>query len=131
MVVLWLGSYGQKKRDNTILVDTSMSIQRLKMILFNNGYTVANSDTQFIVTQEKTVTGAVTMRIQAAITDTGIILKAQQKMLVEMVLFGSPIKNDFEPVFAWYIKSSPYSDTWKELDRISKEMGSKRRFYKL
>lgn len=130
ILTAFVNLYGQKKRDNTIVIDTSISLQSLKMILFNKGYMVSNSDSVFILTQEKTVTGAVAMRLQIAITDTGIVLKAQQKILVELQLWGTPIKNDYEPVFAWYVKSSPYYDTWKELDGISKNIGNKRKYYK-
>lgn len=123
--------FSQKKNDNTIVIDTAVSMDAIKMILFNNGYTIESADNKFLQTHPKTVTGAVAIKLNIAITDTGIVLKAQQKILIEMVIMGSPVKNEFQPVFMWKIKSSPYHDSWKEMDRVGSVLGEKRRYYKI
>lgn len=42
-------SFCQKKDDDTIIIDTAISLNSLKMILFKNGYTVGNSDSMFFL----------------------------------------------------------------------------------
>lgn len=129
-VSIFTNIYGQAKRDNTIIIDTVISLQNLKLLLFQNGYNYEGTDTLFITTSAKQINGAVVMKLNIARIDTSIILKAQRKVLVEGVLWGNTIKEEFSPVFMWKIKGSIETDCWLELNKIAMLIGSKRRYLK-
>jgi len=115
----------QKKLDNTIVVDTVRTIKEIKQILFNNGYTVEGSDTSFFVTTPKQMKTASVLRLMFARTDTTIIIKGQYKIQVEMVLFNTPIKNDFEPVEYRLSKQNLNYEYFMEMIKIAKLLGNK------
>ncbi len=115
----------QKKLDNTIVVDTVRTIKEIKQILFNNGYTVEGNDTSFFVTTPKQMKSAAVLRLMFARTDTAIIIKGQYKLQVEMVLFNTPIKNDFEPVEYRLSKQNLNYEYFMEMIKIAKLLGSK------
>lgn len=77
-------SFCQKKDDDTIIIDTAISLNSLKMILFKNGYTVGNSDSMFFFTEPKQINGATMIKLDVVRIDTTIILKGRVKSLVEM-----------------------------------------------
>ena len=124
-------SFCQKKGDNSIVIDTSISVTHLKMVLFKNGYTIGNSDTIFISTEPKQVNGATMVKLDIARVDNTIILKGRTKMLVE-ILPG--VKQDYMEIFwvkpNFVNKGSLMDDSWKELEKISKLIGSKRVYQK-
>lgn len=115
----------QKKLDNTIIVDTVRSIKEIKQILFNNGYTVEGSDTTFFVTTPKQMKSAAALRLMFARTDTSIIIKGQYKLQVELVLFNTPIKNDFEPVEYRLSKQNLNYEYFGEMNKVAKQLGNK------
>ncbi len=115
----------QKKLDNTIVVDTIRTIKEIKQILFNNGYTVEGNDTSFFVTTPKQMKTASVLRLMFARTDTTIIIKGQYKLQVELVLFNTPIKNDFEPVEYRLSKQNLNYEYFMEMIKIAKLLGNK------
>lgn len=115
----------QKKLDNTIVVDTVRTIKEIKQILFNNGYTVEGNDTSFFVTTPKQMKTASVLRLMFARTDTTIIIKGQYKLQVEMVLFNTPINNDFEPVEYRLSKQNLNYEYFMEMIKIAKLLGNK------
>ena len=127
-------SFCQKKKDNTIVIDTSLSFASLRMILFQNGYTVPNADSIFISTEPKQVNGVIMVKLNFARTDSSIILKGQMKGLVEMQVLGSTLKEDFQQIYFTKENVLTYGslmiDAWKELDKIAKILGSKRHYLK-
>ena len=127
-------SFCQKKKDNTIVMDTSLSFASLRMILFQNGYTVPNADSIFISTEPKQVNGVIMVKLNFARTDSSIILKGQMKGLVEMQVLGSTLKEDLQQIYFTKENVLTYGtlmiDAWKELDKIAKILGSKRHYLK-
>lgn len=115
----------QKKLDNTIVVDTFRTIKEIKLILFSNGFAVDGADTSFFVTTPKTMKSAAVLRLMFARTDTSIIIKGQYKIQVELVVFGSPIKNEFEPVEYRLSKQNLNYEFFGEMNKIAKLLGNK------
>lgn len=127
-------SFCQKKDDDTIIIDTAISLNSLKMILFKNGYTVGNSDSMFFFTEPKQINGATMVKLDVVRIDTTIILKGRVKSLVEMQLWGNTIKEDFMQI-RWLKpnlmrKGSMLVDGWNEMEKIAKLFGSKRSYQK-
>jgi hypothetical protein len=120
----------QKKLDNTIIVDTVRTIKEIKQVLFNNGYTVEGSDTSFFVTTPKQMKTAAALRLMFARTDTSIIIKGQYKLQVEMVLFNTPIKNEFEQVEYRLSKQNINYEYFGEMTKVAKQLGSKLTYLK-
>ncbi len=124
----------QKKEDNTIIIDTAISLNSLKMILFKNGYTLSNSDSLFISTEPKQVNGATMVKLDILRIDSTIILKGRLKSLVEMQLGGVTIKEDYMQI-RWVKpnimrKGSIMVEAWNEMEKIAKILGSKRSYQK-
>ena len=114
----------QKKLDNTIIIDTVRTIKEIKQILFNNGYAVEGSDTSFFVTTPKQMKSAASLRLMFARTDTSIIIKGQYKLQVELALFNTPIKNDFEPVEYRLAKQNLNYEYFGEMNKVAKQLGN-------
>ncbi len=125
LLLFCLLTKAQKKLDNTIIVDTIRTIKEIKQILFNNGYTVEGSDTSFFLTTPKQMKSASVLRLMFARTDTSIIIKGQYKLQVEMVLFNTPIKNDFEPVEYRLSKQNLNYEYFGEMSKVAKLLGTK------
>ena len=127
-------AFCQKKKDNTIIIDTTISFANLRMILFQNGYNVASSYSVFISTEPTQKEGIMMLKLNMVKTDTTIILKGQLKLLAEGNLFGFTVKEDFEEIY--WIKENvmsagaPMITGWRELDKIAKILGSKREYIK-
>ena len=119
------GINAQKKLDNTIVVDTTRTTQEIKMILFNNGFAIDGSDTTVFITTPKQMKTASVLRLMIARTDTSIIIKGQYKLQVELVLFNTPIKNDFEPVEYRPSKQNLNYEYFGEMNKIAKLLGNK------
>lgn len=113
-------SEGQKKLDNTIIVDTIRTIKEIKQILFNCGFTIDGSDTSYFVTTAKQMKTASVVRLMIARTDTGIILKAQYKLQVKFM--GA--ENDFTPVEFRLSKQNLNHEWFGEMDKVAKLLGN-------
>lgn len=125
LLLIFLNIKAQKKLDNTIVIDTVRTIKEIKQILFNNGYAIDGSDTSFFVTTPKSMKSAAVLRLMFARTDTSIIIKGQYKIQVELVLLGSPIKNEFEPVEYRRSKQNLNYEFFGEMQKVAKLLGSK------
>lgn len=124
-IFLSLTIKAQKKLDNTIVVDTVRTIKEIKQILFNNGYTIDGTDTSFFVTTPKQMKSAAVLRLMFARTDTSVIIKGQYKLQVELNLFNTPIKNDFELVEYRLSKQNLNYEYFGEMNKVAKLLGSK------
>ena len=120
-----IGLKAQKKSDNTIVVDTTRTMQEIKMILFNNGYAIDGSDTMVFVTTPKQMKWASVMRIMIARTNNSIIIKGQYKEQIETSFTGLTVKREFEPIDYRPSKQNLFNTLFLEMATIAKSMGSK------
>lgn len=130
VLTIFVNSYAQKKLDNTIVVDTFRTINEIKQILFDRGFTIDGSDTSYFITTPKQMKTASVLRLMIGRTNATITIKGQAKMQVELVLWGTPIKNDFEPVEYRLSKQNMNYDWFMEMDKVASMLGSKRKYYK-
>lgn len=120
-----IGLKAQKKSDNTIVVDTTRTIQEIKIILFNNGYAIDGNDTTVFVTTPKQMKWASVMRIMIARTNNSIIIKGQYKEQIETSFTGLTVKREFEPIDYRPSKQNLFNTLFLEMATIAKAMGSK------
>ena len=79
IILIFIGTaqttFGQNKKDNTIIVHGFVSYSQLKDVLFDQGYIPTNSDTSFIATNYKPLgfLGEVSFLLKR--TDSTLILK--------------------------------------------------------
>lgn len=115
-------SFSQKKLDNTIIIHEVLPAQKIKSILFLNGYTFNNTDTIYINTEQKLINGgAMAIKLSIAIMDSVIYIKGFCRATAEN-FFGKD--EDFKIVdySKLFGKTLP---TWKEVDKIAKELSDK------
>lgn len=123
-------SVGQKKGDNTIVVDTLVQSSRLKSILFQNGLTQINSDSFLIATSDKEMPRLSYLKLNILKTDTAIYIKGMLRIPGLAILFGNDIGKDYNPVAYYKAKGSYVRDAWDEMNRIALLFGSKVRYLK-
>lgn len=128
LLLIFISQYakGQKKLDNTIVVDTIRNIQEIKRVLFDNGFTIDGSDTTFFVTTAKQMKTASVVRLMIARTDTSIIIKGQYKFQVKFM----GIEEEFTPVEFRPSKQNLNHDWFEEMNKVAKLLGSKIRYFK-
>jgi hypothetical protein len=130
LVFICISAKSQNKLDNTIVIDTTRTIKEIKKILFDNGFTIDGTDTSFFTTTAKQVNNVAVIKLMIARFDSSITIKGQSKLLIETSLFGSTIKNDFEPIFWAKSKSSLAHKWFSEMDKVAKLLGSKIHYLK-
>lgn len=118
-------SNAQYKGDNTIIIDTSISANDLKSILFQKGFMAENQDSVFIITSPKQITGAVIMKLFINRSETKVVLKGEFKITVEGELWGTTIKQAFQPVMFVKSKQNLNYPCWAEMNNIASLIGSK------
>lgn len=126
LLTIFLNSKGQKKGDNTIVIDTFRTIKEIKQILFNKGFTIDGTDTSFFVTTPKQMKTASVVRFMIARTDTSIAIQGQAKIQVEIM----GIKNDFQAVEYRVSKQNLNYEWFGEMDRVAKLLGNKIHYLK-
>lgn len=107
LLVVPVFSFAQQKGDNAIVVDTVVSMNHLKTILFRNGLVPENQDTSFILTTPKSVLG-IRVKLLIAKTDSNLVFKP----LAEF-------SNGFE-IVSWNNNWLRYDrDIWTEMNKIA------------
>ncbi len=124
-LLFYFSLVAQKKGDNTIIIDTVRTISDIKLVLFNNGYNVENSDTLFLTTTAKQMKTTSVLRLMIARVNNNIIIKGQRKLQVELVLFGTTIKEDFMPVEYSKSKNNLNHEWFEEMNKIANGLGGK------
>lgn len=118
-------SFAQKKGDNTIQIDTAISYSDLKMLLFDKGYFVESNDTNFITTSPKSMKTACVNKIIIARNENKTFIKGLYKISVELVLFNTPLHNEFEPVEYVKSKGNITYQCWQEMNAVATSITNK------
>ncbi|CAN5576186.1 hypothetical protein BH10BAC2_BH10BAC2_10230 [soil metagenome] len=127
LLLLSFSCHAQKKGDNTFLFPPSVPIDRFKIVLFQNGYSIENNDTVYLSTDTKAVPKtSVIMKFIVAKTDTAIFLKGMVKPAVTLGNFQA----DFSVAYFGGMKGSQVRDSWNEANRIALLIDSSVRYLK-
>lgn len=112
--------YGQVKGDNTFTINTPISLIKIKTVLFENGYSLVDTDTSFLTTSSKELKKyAWSVKMMLLRTDSSVIIKALSKSNNDVPLFGITTVSDFEPLVYVKSKASILRDCWAEVDKIA------------
>lgn len=107
---------GQKKGDNTIIVNSLVPISKVKEVMFEKGYTANINDSAFFTTDPKHFEkGDYSLKIMIHRTDSSIVLKCTAKLETEFMISGVKIKYDFDPVDFRTSKSHIYNKAFNEM----------------
>lgn len=114
LLFICLPVFAQSKKDNTITIPCFVPLDKIKTVLFQNGY-VAEGDTSFLITNPKELTlYSESVKILIHRTDSNVSLRGlfKAKLLIE----------DFSPVEFFGAKKSIVREAWDELDKIAKQL---------
>jgi hypothetical protein len=110
----------QVKGDNTFTIHASVSLTAIKMVLFENGYSLVGTDTTFLTTTSKELKSyAWSVKMMLVRTDTTVIIKAFAKNNNDVPLFGVTTVSDFEPLVYVKSKLSILRSCWAEIDKVA------------
>jgi hypothetical protein len=115
-------SFGQKKGDTKIVIDT-VSIDKISLTLFENGYTIDYKDEKLKIFSTKTKDiGSIGIRIRIMQKDSIIILSGEVVDRAMMILLKSP-----EPIYSTIqyggMKGSTRRDSWNEIMKVAMMLG--------
>ena len=121
IVLLPFISCAQQKGDNQIILHDHISFNKLKSTLFNNGYTLINSDSNYITTYPTSISkSSITLKMMILRTDTSVSFKGYYKSNDERNFEGMILKDDFALLQFNGSKRGDLKITWHEMDRIAK-----------
>jgi len=122
-----LFSPAQKKGDNVIVVhlkDTAGISSKLKMLLFDNRYTVESFDAQnLLFTTGEKLAGNALVKLMIQVKDSAVILYAMGSLAVEVNFAGVTVPKTFMPVSFGGSKGSPNRNAWNELNAFASQIG--------
>ena len=116
-----LFSFCQKKGDTKIIVDT-VSMDRVSIALFENGYTIDTKDERlkFLTTKTKDI-GSIGVRLRIIPKDSFLIVSGEVVDRALMIVMKSS-----EPLYSTIqnggMKGSTRRESWNELLRIAKTL---------
>ena len=114
--------FSQTKGDNTISIPHA-SYSDIKSALFNNGYTLINSDTVYLATSSKQVpNSAIALKMIIFRSDSLTYIKGLIKPTVTLQLYGTSVDTDFTDLAFKGSKNSPIRKVWSEMDKIAKQV---------
>lgn len=121
----------QSKGDNTIVIDSTVNLNDVKTVLFQNGYMIQGTDSIFITTSSKEMSkDAVAVKLMLLKTDTALYVKGLFKPTLSLQIWGVKTESDFEQLYFGGEKRSPFRKAWNEMDRIAKLLSSKIKYVK-
>lgn len=124
-----VGSFGQKRGDNKIVVtvsDTSDLFRRVALVLVDKGYSLDKKDKElgYITTEPKKLTKwRPEMKITAQIRDSRIILSGFADTKGKLAVDGLHSSGTFDPI-VYASNGSIMSYCWNELVDLGKKLGT-------
>lgn len=111
--------YSQKKGDNQIVI-SSQNYNKIKLVLFQNGYTLQNNDTVYLTTTSKELKKvSIALKFMILRSDSNTIIRGMIKPTISLQFYGTKTESDFEPLVYKGAKGSPIRKAWEEMERIA------------
>lgn len=124
LLLVTTNGMAQTKKDNVFILP-GLPLEKIKSVLFLNGYSIENNDTTYISTSSKEAgLSAMAVKLMFYRTDTATYLKALAKLTVSINFGGVKTEDDFAPLTFAGAKSSPNKRAWYEVDKIAKALSS-------
>jgi hypothetical protein len=115
-------TFAQKKGDSKIIID-AVSIDKISLILFENGYTIDGKDekNKFLSTKTKDI-GSIGVRIRIMQKESAMIISGEVVDRALMIMLNSrePI---YTPIKFGGMKGSTVRDSWNEIAKVAKLLG--------
>jgi hypothetical protein len=119
----------QNKKDNAIIIHENLSPQKITEVLFENGYSLNKTDSNFISTDTRQ-TKSISIKMSLQKRDSTWILKGWGKLTVEVNLGLATTYSDYEVIYYGGMKGSALRESWNELDKIATALSDKIEYIK-
>ena len=125
LLILPFFAQPQEKKDTkiSVRVDTLNIQSRVKLALFENGYTVESEDRNFVASTEKSM-GSRSIKIRVLIKADSIVITGQVANDVTISIGGVKVERTFERVYYGGMKGSDNRIAWEELVKFARIFGT-------